>query len=225
MDVKEGEASLALSDSLDALSEDAAIPGRRFLLCASQCLLFWSFNFYAYTVFPVLIARKGPSLETVSTLYTVEGLLYTGVMVILLPKLRSHFNALYFGSIAGVALTPLLSICVLGRIHWSGYLLGLWCSDMFCSISQSVFGLVCLRCLPWDTLPEFYSWTNTIGGLISALSNVQFALDENFGWRITVLVGHGVPLSLLLLTYFRHARTMSDIWVRLAPPDAAAEVH
>merc|ERR1719446_1024683 len=77
------------------------------VIAATWCLgAFWSFNFYAYTVFPVLIAESGPSLQFVSTLYSAEGLLYTAIMMMVLPRLHSNFFLLFFGSTWLLALMP-----------------------------------------------------------------------------------------------------------------------
>eukprot|EP00747_Dinoflagellata_sp_TGD_P197990 gnl/TRDRNA2_/TRDRNA2_70045_c0_seq1.p1 gnl/TRDRNA2_/TRDRNA2_70045_c0~~gnl/TRDRNA2_/TRDRNA2_70045_c0_seq1.p1 ORF type:complete len:263 (+),score=18.07 gnl/TRDRNA2_/TRDRNA2_70045_c0_seq1:206-994(+) len=183
------------------------------VIAATWCVNWWSFNFYAYTAFPMLISKTGPPLEVVSTLYTVESLLATVLTASFWHCLKTNLNVKFFGSAAALCILPPLAICVLGPIHWAFYLLTVLAMNIVCAVSNILLGTVMLRSLPWDLIPVFYSQVAAIGGCISAVSYTQLAIHELLeSWKLTVLCCHGLLLSLLVILYLTHQRAILEIW-------------
>lgn len=218
-DVETCEVSSLNAVSLDAVSlRSSGWKDPAFMLIAVASLVggWWSFNFYAYTVFPILIvAEGGPSLSTVSFLYSVEGLTYMMFMLLLWSYLNRNYFFLYFGNNLILAILPPLVICFLGHIHWSAYIGGLFMMDVASAVMNAALGVVLLRCVDWNSIPKFYSQVNTVGGFVGALSNLQFALSESIGWEFTVLVGHGIPLAVAGIICLVNWKGLAEVWNKL----------
>merc|ERR1719162_454788 len=135
-------------------------------------------------------------------LYTAKGIASTIVTASLLLCLTKNFFLYYFGNSGILLFLPVLAICVLGPLHWSGYLVVLFLMDIVSSIANTSLGVVLLRCLPWDHMAPFYSQVLAIGGGVSTLSYAQMLLAERLGsWPKTVLIGHGSVFVLVLIFY------------------------
>lgn len=213
------------SGSWEDLSDDedaevlANVPLRpwadaRFRVLAATCFLnWWSFSFFGYTAFPTLIQEAGgPSLEAIGSLYCIEGLVCCCCMAVILPRLRSHLFVLFFGSGLTLLALPPIAVCLMPHVHWSGYFAALLCMDVCGGISNTMTGVVLLRCLSWELLPSFYSDVSAIGGIITAVSMGQLAMHEYLGWVSTAVLSHGLVFVIVGLVYLTHIPAIKDIY-------------
>uniref|UniRef100_A0A7S2MNG5 Uncharacterized protein n=1 Tax=Zooxanthella nutricula TaxID=1333877 RepID=A0A7S2MNG5_9DINO len=189
------------------------------VIAVTWWLNWWGFNFFTYSIFPTLIAERGPPLEMVGLMYIAEGFCATIFMSFLMPFLKTNLFKKFFGSVWVLIAIPVLAICTVGRVHWAGYFVSVLGLDIACAVNNITLGVVLLRCVPWRSIASFYAQAGAVGGFICALSYNQLSLHQVFGsWPLVVLVGHGVPMVGALLVYATHRQALADISALLEVP-------
>eukprot|EP00929_Paragymnodinium_shiwhaense_P035829 TRINITY_DN192_c0_g1_i2.p1 TRINITY_DN192_c0_g1~~TRINITY_DN192_c0_g1_i2.p1 ORF type:complete len:551 (-),score=89.08 TRINITY_DN192_c0_g1_i2:637-2289(-) len=161
------------------------------LIACIWFVMWWSFNFYAYNVFPFFISQSGPSMEAIGVLYTIEGLLVNGVMMLGMRFLKTHTFEKFFICSVLLAILPMPVIVWHEHCHWFLYMIVLAMMDIACACVNLLLAPVLLRCVPWNLTSSFYSQGSAIGAILCSLSFGQYSLHEYLGWPGTVLLGHG----------------------------------
>lgn len=193
--------------------------GRFRVLVGTHCACLYCVTFWGYSVFPMLISEQGPSLELISFLYSLEGAAQVICTILVMPFLDSQIFLKYFSTAFLLLFSAPLAVCLLGKIHWFFYLLTLLLVDVLLCVCNALLGVVVLRSLPWDQILVFYNIACTLGGVLSGTSFVQMPLKALVGsWELASVIGHGVPLLLLLLFYLMHLPALKELWELLLQP-------
>lgn len=220
--------SLSVSPSCNSSEVQWPWTNARFrVIAVTWCLNWWSFNFYAYNIFPVLISKVGPQLSIVSLIYTAEGLTCIILMSAFMPFLKAHPIEKFFLSSWALTFLAPLGICWLGRVHWTGYILTLYMMDFSCSISNLCLGSVLLRTLPWELTPVFFSHVSALGGIVCAVSFIQIYVAGILGWEMTAMLGHAGAIICAAVMYMIDRDAVSEIWNlcdRELPPSATRTI-
>ena len=193
--------------------------GRFRVLVATQCANLYAAVFWSYSVFPTLINEQGPSLEFISFLYSLEGAAQVLCTLLVMPLLDSKIVVKYFSSTIIMLLSPPVTVCVLGKMHWVFYLLCLLLVDVLLSVTNVLLAVVVLRALQWDQITDFHNIVGTLSGVLAGASFLQMPVKAMVGsWELASVIGHGVPFALLMLLYATHCKTMRELWILLLKP-------
>ncbi|CAE7608649.1 unnamed protein product [Symbiodinium natans] len=167
----------------------------------------------------MLISETGPSLDVISVLYTIEGLLQAVIVVIIMPWLDTNMFWKFFLSTWIILMGPPLAICALGKIHWVFYLVTLLLVDVAMTVATGLLSVLLLRSIAWEHISTFHKQVSTLAGFTIGASYVQMPLKSGVGsWEAASLIGHGAIALLLLLVYATHRNAMRKFWDDLAEP-------
>lgn len=196
-------------------SSSAVEWGKFRIIAITMLLLRWSFSFFAFNAFPIIIRESGgPPLATVTALYGAEGVVYCFTAVPLTWAISGLGNSVLLGFTGGawlVCLIPPIVVCTLGP-NWFGYIIAVFAMDISHSVSNLLLAKVMHRCLRWEWMPLLSSQVNAVGGFVYALAMFQIPLSKHIGWPGTSVVGHGGALMVVALVYWYDRVAFLKMW-------------
>merc|ERR1712176_550383 len=120
---------------------------------------------------------------------------------------------------------PVITTNILGPIHWSGYIVGLFLLDVTLNVQVSSLSVLLLRCVSPGLVPAFLNQVNFIGGLIGASSFSLISLSAIFEWRTIAVCGQAFGFLLFVLAQVTHREAFAEVRsLARVSPFAADEV-